>query len=175
MTLKAIIEKITRTKIYESPCWKERCFGVSAATLVDLAMNLRAFGGVYGSSSKATDFLCLTLKMLQIQPDKEVILEFIKNEDCKYVRILGAFYLRLVGKSFEVYQLLEPLLLDYRKIRHQTSQGNFELMHVDEFVSALLTRDNFCDISLPRLTHRQLLETSGQLEPRCGVAVKLRE
>lgn len=29
------------------------------------------------------------LKCLQIQPDKEVIIEFIKNEDYKYVRVLG--------------------------------------------------------------------------------------
>lgn len=33
--------------------------------------------------------------------------EFIKNEDNKYVRLLGAFYLRLVGKPLEVYEYLE--------------------------------------------------------------------
>jgi PRP38 family len=33
--------------------------------------------------------------------------EFIKNEDYKYVRLLGAFYLRLVGRPHEVYQYLE--------------------------------------------------------------------
>lgn len=30
------------------------------------------------------------LKLLQIQPDREIIVEFIKNEDYKYVRVLGA-------------------------------------------------------------------------------------
>ena len=34
----------------------------------------------------------------QIQPDKEIIIELIKNEEYKYVRALGAFYMRLVGK-----------------------------------------------------------------------------
>jgi len=29
------------------------------------------------------------LKLLQLQPEKEIIVEFIKNEDYKYVRILG--------------------------------------------------------------------------------------
>lgn len=33
--------------------------------------------------------------------------EFIKNEDNKYVRLLGAFYLRLVGRPLEVYEYLE--------------------------------------------------------------------
>jgi len=84
-----LIEKITRSKIYDMPFWKEKCFGVSAEALVDLAMELRMYGGIYGGNNKATDFLCLTLKMLQIQPDKEIVVEFIKNEDYKYVRLLG--------------------------------------------------------------------------------------
>jgi hypothetical protein len=35
-----------------------------APALVDLAMELRAYGGIYGGNNKATDFLCLTLKMV---------------------------------------------------------------------------------------------------------------
>jgi pre-mRNA-splicing factor 38A len=35
----------------------------------------------------------------------------------RYLRALGAFYLRLTGKSKEIYQYLEPLLNDYRKLR----------------------------------------------------------
>ena len=34
----------------------------------------------------------------QIQPEKEIVVEFIKNEDYKYVRALGAYYLRLTGR-----------------------------------------------------------------------------
>jgi hypothetical protein len=36
--------------------------------------------------------MCLLLKLLQLQPDKEIIVEFIKNEDYKYVRVLGEFF-----------------------------------------------------------------------------------
>ena len=49
--------------------------------------------------------MCLVLKMLQLQPEKEIVIEFIKNEDFKYVRILGAFYLRLVGKPVDIYKV----------------------------------------------------------------------
>lgn len=45
---------------------------------------------MYGEPSKPTNFMCLILKMLQIQPDKEIIVEFIKNDDFKYLRLLGA-------------------------------------------------------------------------------------
>lgn len=33
------------------------------------------------------------LKLLQLQPEKEIIVEFIRNEDYKYVRVLGERYL----------------------------------------------------------------------------------
>lgn len=56
---------------------------VAAETLVDKAMELDHFGGTYGGNRKATPFMCLTLKMLQIQPEKEIVVEFIKNEDYK--------------------------------------------------------------------------------------------
>lgn len=54
-----------------------------AELVVDKAMELRFVGGVYGGNIKPTPFLCLTLKMLQIQPEKDIIVEFIKNEDFK--------------------------------------------------------------------------------------------
>lgn len=54
-----------------------------AELLVDKAMELKYIGGVYGGNVKPTPFLCLILKMLQIQPDKDIIVEFIRNEDFK--------------------------------------------------------------------------------------------
>lgn len=129
-------------------------------------MELRSYGGIYGGNTKATNFLCLTLKMLQIQPDKDIVLEFIRNEDYKYVRLLGAFYLRLVGKPLEIYQYLEPLLNDFRKIRYNDPQGKMQVRHVDEFIHDLLSKDTFCDTALPRIPQRQVLEGAGQLEPQ---------
>jgi len=46
-----------------------------------------------GGARKPAEFLCLILKLLQIQPDKEIVIEYIKNEDYKYVRILGERHL----------------------------------------------------------------------------------
>ncbi|CAG8632254.1 3321_t:CDS:2, partial [Paraglomus occultum] len=111
-----LIEKIIRTRIYESLYWKESCFGLTAETLIDRAIELTSIGGQYGNQ-KPTEFLALVLKLLQLQPAKEIIIEFIRQEDYKYLRALGVFYLRLVGTSLEIYQYLEPLLNDYRKMR----------------------------------------------------------
>lgn len=161
-----LVEKILRSKIYQNTYWKEECFGLTAETLVDKAMELDHFGGTFGGNRKATPFMCLTLKMLQIQPEKEIVVEFIKNEDYKYVRALGAFYLRLVGRATDVYQYLEPLYNDYRKLRRKLFDGSFSLSHVDELIEELLTKDYCCDIALPRVPKRWTLEAAGTLDPR---------
>ncbi|XP_052584946.1 pre-mRNA-splicing factor 38A-like [Peromyscus californicus insignis] len=161
-----LVEKIIRTRIYESKYWKEECFGLTAELVVDKAMELKFVGGVYGGNIKPTPFLCLTLKMLQIQPEKDIIVEFIKNEDFKYVRMLGALYMRLTGTAMDCYKYLEPLYNDYRKIKSQNRNGEFELMHVDEFIDELLHSERVCDIILPRLQKRYVLELAEQLEAR---------
>ncbi|XP_022087386.1 pre-mRNA-splicing factor 38A-like [Acanthaster planci] len=161
-----LVEKIIRSRIYESKYWKEECFALSAELLVDKAMELRYIGGTYGGNIKPSPFLCLILKMLQIQPEKDIIIEFIKNEDFKYVRALGAMYMRLTGDSLDIYKYLEPLYNDYRKIRRQNREGEFYLSHVDEFVDELLHEERVVDIILPRLQKRQVLEETEQLEPR---------
>ncbi|XP_037351439.1 LOW QUALITY PROTEIN: pre-mRNA-splicing factor 38A-like [Talpa occidentalis] len=160
-----LVEKIIRARIYESKYWKEECFGLTAELAVDKAMELRFVGGVYGGNIKPTPFLCLTLKMLQIQPEKDIIVQFIKNEDFKYVRMVGALYMRLTGTATDCYKYLEPLYNDYRKIKIQKPNGEFELMHVDEFIDELLHSERVCDIVLPRLQKRDVLEEAEQWEP----------
>ena len=46
-------------------------------------MELRYVAGTIAGNIQPSPFLCLTLKMLQIQPEKDIIIEFIKNEDYK--------------------------------------------------------------------------------------------
>lgn len=164
-----LVEKIIRSRIYDSKFWKESCFALTAELLVDKAMELRYVGGVFGGNIKPCPFLCLVLKMLQIQPEKDIIIEFIKNEDFKYVRALGAYYLRLTGTSIDCYKYLEPLLNDYRKIREQQRDGNFALSHMDEFIDSLLHEERVCDVQLPRIQKRMVLEENNDLEARISV------
>jgi pre-mRNA-splicing factor 38A len=85
-------------------------------------------------------------------------------------------------RAVEVYEILEPLLKDYRKLRYrhqskntfpvQTSQliqlhlAGYFLTYIDEFVDQLLNEERVCDIILPRLPKRAVLEESGDLTPR---------
>ncbi|EDQ93067.1 uncharacterized protein MONBRDRAFT_5319 [Monosiga brevicollis MX1] len=149
-----LVEKIIRTRIYDTLYWKEHCFALTAETVIDKAVQLDHIGGVYGGSIKPTPFLCLTLKLLQLAPDKDIIYAYIAAKDFKYLQALGVFYLRLVGTAKECYSYLEPFLEDFRKLRHMKRDGQYELMHMDEFVDQLLREDRVCDIILPRLMVR---------------------
>lgn len=64
-----------------------------------------------------TPFIACVLKLLQLQPEEEIIRLYLENEDDKYLTCLAAFYTRLVGTPLMIYNLLEPLLLDKRKVR----------------------------------------------------------
>lgn len=129
-------------------------------------MELKSIGGIYGGNVKPSPFLCLILKMLQIQPEKDIIVEFIRNEDFKYMRALGAFYMRLTGSAPDVYKYLEPLYIDYRKMKRMNKNAKYELIHMDEFIDELLHSERVCDVSLPRLQKRHVLEETNELEPR---------
>lgn len=41
----------------------------------------------------------------------------------RYVRLLGAMYMRLTGTSVDCYKYLEPLYNDYRKVKSQNRNG----------------------------------------------------
>ncbi|KAK0228238.1 PRP38 family-domain-containing protein [Armillaria fumosa] len=159
-----LVETVIRNRIYESNYWKEHCFALTAESLIDKAIELKYIGGVYGNQ-RPTDFMCLLLKLLQIQPEKEILIEYLQAENFKYLRALAAMYIRMTFRAVEVYDLLEPLLKDFRKLRLRNMAG-YSLTFIDEFADALLTEERVCDIILPRLAKRQILEENGDIGPR---------
>lgn len=76
-----LFEKAVRDRITDSYYWKEQCFGLNAATLCDRAVELTAIGGTYGGSQKPTPFLCLAFKMLQLAPERDIVLEYLNYTD----------------------------------------------------------------------------------------------
>lgn len=81
-----------------------------------------------------------------------------------------------------MYEILEPLLKDYRKLRQLnmsecwpvivnyialiTPKDGYSLTYIDAFVYDLLTEERVCDIILPRIPKRQILEETGEIGPR---------
>ncbi|KAI9822985.1 MAG: hypothetical protein M1826_000318 [Phylliscum demangeonii] len=160
-----LMEKAVRDRITESYYWKERCFGLNEATLCDRAVELQYIGGVWGTSQTPTKFLCLAFKLLQLTPERSIVLEYLRNENFKYLRALAAFYVRLTFDPVDAYRTLEPLLADYRKLMRRNHTG-FGLTYVDEFVDDLLTKERVCATSLWKLPTRQQLEDLDLLQER---------
>lgn len=46
------------------------------------------------------------------------------------------------------------------------NSGEYVLTYMDEFIDSLLTKNMVCDVILPRLPVRSVLEASGHLNPR---------
>lgn len=82
-----LIEKVIRSRIWDSLYWKEHCFGLNAVSIIDRAANLKFVGGTFGGHNQPTEFICLVLKLLQLQPGKEIILEYLRADDFKYVEV----------------------------------------------------------------------------------------
>ncbi|KXL44398.1 hypothetical protein M433DRAFT_135895 [Acidomyces richmondensis BFW] len=161
-----LLDAPVRDRIIASYYWKEQCFGLNAASLLDRAVELTYIGGTYGAAQKPTPFLCLLFKLLQLTPEKEIILFYLQQEEWKYLRALAAFYIRLTWeKDEEVYEVLEPYLADGRKLRRRKREG-WEGTFVDVFVDDLLEKGRVCGTTLPKINPRSWLEEEGRLEPR---------
>jgi len=165
-----LLEQILRTKIFQCPYWKEKCFALTSETIIDRAIELKYIGGTYGTGMLApTDFICLIMKLLQIQPDNDIIQEYLNNTDYKYLRALAAFYVRLTNKSKDVFLKLEEHLTDYRKLRIRNIDGTFGIIHMDEYLDDLMTKESMFEISLPILTKRIVLEHNNEIQPRVSI------
>lgn len=66
--------------------------------MIDRAVELEAVGGTY-ANTRPTEFICLVLKLLQLQPEREIVLEYLRAEEFKCVvfRSLGR-WMRWVGR-----------------------------------------------------------------------------
>lgn len=160
-----LLEKPIRDRILTSYYWQEQCFAINEATLCDRAAALTSIGGTYGAQ-KPSPFLCLVMKMLQLMPERDIVLEYLRQGEFKYLTALAAFYVRLTWRPKEVYEVLEGMLGDYRKLRRRTREGGCVLTWMDQFVDDLLTKERVCGTSLMKLPQRTVLEDLGQLEVR---------
>ncbi|KAI1803729.1 PRP38-domain-containing protein [Daldinia bambusicola] len=163
-----IMEKAVRERIVESYFWKEQCFGVNEADVVDrVAAHVSFVGGTHGANQKPSPFLCLAFKLLQLAPDDDVLREYLSygGDKFKYLRALACFYVRLTRRAETVYKILEPFLEDRRKLRRKGRAGT-SLTYVDQFVDDLLTKDRVCATSLWQMPKREILEDLELLEPR---------
>jgi len=161
-----LLEQITRTKVYNCNYWKEKCFSLTSDSLLDRVFEIQYIGGIIPTTNQPTDFLCLLVKLLQLNPKEEIINLYLDDISNKYLRALTVFYIRLTFPPIKIYTLLENLYSDYSKLRMINNKGKFEIIHMDEFIDNLLTKESIFNIAMPQLTKRYILEDTNKLPPR---------
>ncbi|KAK0387685.1 hypothetical protein NLU13_3930 [Sarocladium strictum] len=163
-----IMEKAVKDRIVDSYFYKEQCFALNEADIIDRVVeHVSYIGGTQGGSQKPSPFLCLAFKLLELSPSDAILEEYLSygGEHFKYLRALACFYFRLTRRAEDVYKRLEPFLADRRKLRRKGRAGT-KLTFVDEFVDELLTADRVCATSLWKMPKREILEDLEVLEPR---------
>lgn len=164
----SIMEKAVKERIVDSYFYKDQCFAVNEADIIDRVVEHVSYvGGTTGATQKPSPFLCLAFKLLELGPSDAILAEYMAHggENFKYLRALACFYLRLTRQAKDVYEMLEPFLADRRKLRKKGRAGT-SLTYVDEFVDDLLTKDRVCATSLWKMPKRETLEDLELLEPR---------
>ncbi|PHH77794.1 hypothetical protein CDD82_3361 [Ophiocordyceps australis] len=164
-----IMEKAVRDRIVESYFYKEQCFALNEADIIDRVIEHVSFiGGTHGASQKPSPFLCLAFKLLQLAPSDAILEQYLDygGQHFKYLRALACFYIRLTRPAVDVYRTLEPFLSDRRKLRRRRRDNKAELAFVDEFVDDLLNKERVCATSLWKMPKREALEDAEVLEPR---------
>lgn len=163
-----ILEKPVRERIVDSYFWKDQCFALNEADVVNRVVDhVQFIGGTYGDSQRPSPFLCLAFKLLQLAPSDDILREYLDygGEKFKYLRALACFYVRLTRPAKEVYMWLEPFLEDRRKLKRKARTGT-TLTYMDQFVDDLLTKERVCATSLWKMPKREVLEDLEVLEPR---------
>jgi len=86
-----LIDTALRHKIFRSVFFNQYCFGVNLVTFVDRSQLLKGVGGVYGLFQQPCNFICLFLKLLELEPSEVVIQTFLntKTWQMKYLRVLS--------------------------------------------------------------------------------------
>ena len=162
------VELILRNRVFNSYYWKEKCFGLTSETIIDKILELKYIGGMNHSSNQPTDFICLFIKLLQLNPSEEIIDEYLSDPDLKYLRALTALFIRFAYPPVKIYTKLEKLYCDYKKLVILKSKG-YAIIHMDEYIDSLLNEEHKFEISLPKIPKRNVLEENGELKPYVSV------
>jgi pre-mRNA-splicing factor 38A len=162
------VELILRNRVFNSYYWKEKCFGLTSETIIDKILELKYIGGMNHSSNQPTDFICLFIKLLQLNPSEEIIDEYLSDPDLKYLRALTALFIRFAYPPVKINTKLEKLYCDYKKLVILKSKG-YAIIHMDEYIDSLLNEEHIFEISLPKIPKRNVLEENGELKPYISV------
>ncbi|KAI5970469.1 hypothetical protein CANMA_000520 [Candida margitis] len=173
-----LIEPIIRHRIQDSIFYKQHLYLTNESTILPIiTQHVHHVSGV-DSVGRPSPFLQCLLRMLELEPSKEVInvfLDQLSYNEFKYLTALTLIYIRLVYPSEDVYNIFDKFAQDYRKLRIKLKTPEFNALkqpihykigYIDVFIDDLLTQERVVDLILPRLISRFSLMERGLVAPR---------
>lgn len=151
-----LVEKITRERIFDSLYWKQYCFNINAATILDRAVEIECIGNI-PSSGSPFPFVCLFIKLIQLMPERDIIEFYVSQKKFKYLKVLGLLFIRLVYRDYR-FLMAELGKDDYRKVRI-FENDSYKLSFIDEIVDKLIQDDRFIGLTLPYMPKQDIDES----------------
>ena len=179
-----LMDPITRNRVIDSLFYKQHLYLTNEATVLPVITEHIAYLGGIDAMGRPSAMICCLLRLLELEPSVEIVVECLQQKEFKYLTALMMLYVRLVMPSAEVYRLLEPYYADYRKLRVQraaVSQDDagrtvrFALLYIDQWTERLLVEERAIGVFLPRLEARDVLEEAGEVEERLNEILVAKE
>ncbi|CUM57408.1 uncharacterized protein AC631_02757 [Debaryomyces fabryi] len=172
-----LVEPIIRHRIQDSLFYKQYLYLTNEATILPIITSQVKYIGSTNANGKPTPFICCFLRLLELEPSREIIemcLHQLGTNEFKYLTALIMLYIRVVWTNEDVFNTLDPFYSDYRKLRFQLKSpimANgmpilYRLSYVDEWCDDLLNKERVIDLILPRMVPRRILQERGLLGER---------
>lgn len=178
-----IIETIVRNRIKDSIFYKQYLFLTNEQTILPIIINqVHCLAGL-DSNNRPSNFLCCLLRLLEINPSREIINLFLSYPQFKYLTCLTLMFIRLTRSPVEIYTLFDTYNANYSKIRMLSSSPkivngipiNYSISYIDEFVDNLIHQERYLGIILPRIEPRYKLAERGVVLERQYLVKSLEE
>lgn len=172
-----LVEPIIRHRIQDSLFYKQYLYLTNEATILPVITRQVKYIGSTNANGKPTPFVCCFLRLLELEPSRDIIemcLHQLGTKEFKYLTALIMLYIRVVWPYEDVITTLEPFYSDYRKLRFQLKSPImvkgmpilYKLSHMDVWCDELLNNERVVDLILPRMVPRHVLFERGLIGER---------
>lgn len=172
-----LVESIIRHRIQDSLFYKQHLYLTNELTIVPVIVNEVKYVGGTDSNGRPSPFLCCLLRMLELEPEDDILSLYLRQNgynEFKYLTALTLLYCRMASGPQTVFTLFDEYILDYRKLRFKLKVPQFvnnlpihyKVIHMDLWVDSLVVEDRVVDLAMPFLPARQTLVQRGEISAR---------
>ncbi|WPK24558.1 hypothetical protein PUMCH_001837 [Australozyma saopauloensis] len=177
----SLVEPIIRHRVQDSLFYKQYLHLTNEQTILSVIAEHVHFIGGTDSNNRPSPFLCSLVRLLEIEPSKEILELYLTQNgynEFKYLTAMTLLYCRMVtGSTF--FSFFDRYITDYRKLRFQDKSFrlvdgvpiHYSIKCMDEWVDDLVEQERIVDIKIPYLAPRLFYVERGEVSERVyGVA-----